>query len=683
MATTPQAAAPAASASWLSPAEMRTLEAICDTLIARVSPPPGADDAHGLYARTARDLDVARLMAETLALEDPESQADFHQLLRLLGGALGGVLLAGVPRGLGAMPPERRARALAAMGNHAMPKLRQGFQALKRLALFIFYSAPDASGANPNWPALGFTPPGPPPTPEAAPKRIRPLAVRGDLRLIADAVVVGSGAGGGMVAAELATAGKDVVVLEKGGYYSASDFSGREAEMMPALYLRRGLLATSDLAISVLAGSCLGGGTTVNWSTSFRTPPDVLAEWERDHGITGATGAEHARGFEVAERRMGITTEDSAPNRNNEALRRGCAALGYSTGVIPRNASDCRQRCGACGYGCPFDRKQSTLITFLEDAHQAGARVVVRCQVERVLLEGGAAVGVAGWAPDDVTGERRRVEVRAKAVVVAGGAVESPALLLRSGLTNPNIGRHLRLHPVSSVSGLYSELVEPWAGSLQTVYSEEFARLKGGYGIRLEVAPVHPGLFALAVPWDDAREHKRRMTRIGQASAFIALVRDSGEGHITLNRQGDPIIHYWPNELDRAHLVRGIQEMSRVAASSGATAIGSQYSNLLLEAEDGRPGAFGQARLDAYLAEVARRSIAPNRPPLFTAHQMGTCRLGRDARTAVADPDGAVFGARGLFVADASTFPTASGVNPMLSTLGMAYRVAQRVKAAC
>jgi choline dehydrogenase-like flavoprotein len=683
MATTQQAAAPtAATASWLSPAEMRTLEAVCETLTASVTPPPGESDPHGLYARTARQLDVARQVAETVWQDGPQSQAEFHQLLGILGGPLGGLLLAGVPRGLGSMTSEQRAKALTSMGAHSMAKLRQGFQVLKRLTLFFFYSAPDASGNNPNWPALGFTPPAPPPTPEAAPRRIRPLAVRGDLRLTADAVIVGSGAGGGMVAGELAAAGKDVVVLEQGGYYAPADFTGREAEMFPALYLRRGLLATNDVAISVLAGSCLGGGTTVNWSTSLRTPSDVLEEWERA-GMEGATSAEFARGFEVAERRMGINTEDSAPNRNNEALRSGCAALGYSTGVIPRNASDCQQRCGACGYGCPFDRKQSTMITFLEDAHKAGTRIVVRCHVERVLLEGGAAVGVVGWAPDDETGERRRVEVRAKAVVVAGGAVESPALLLRSGLRNPNIGRHLKLHPVSSVSGFYEEKVEPWIGSLQTVYSEQFARLQGGYGIRLEVAPVHPGLFALAVPWDDAREHKRRMTHISQASAFIALVRDSGEGHITLDKQGDPVIHYWPNELDRAHLVRGIQEMTRVAVSSGATATGSQFSGLYLEAEGGRPGAFTKARLDAYLAEVARRGIAPNKPPLFTAHQMGTCRLGGDARTAVADPYGAVFGARGLFVADASTFPTASGVNPMLSTLGMAYRVAQRVKTAC
>jgi choline dehydrogenase-like flavoprotein len=485
------------------------------------------------------------------------------------------------------------------------------------------------------------------------------------------------------MAAELAAAGKDVVVLEKGGYFSESDFTGREAEMMPALYLRRGLLATADLGLSVLAGSCLGGGTLVNWSTSLRTPPDVLAEWEHEHGVDGATGPEFARGFDAVEARIGVNTADSEPNRNNAALERGCQALGYVTHRIPRNASDCRQRCGACGYGCPYGRKQSTMLTFLQDAHERGARIVVRCTVERVLLEAGRAVGVEGWAPDDATGARRRVVVRAKAVVVAAGAVESPALLLRSGLTNPNIGRHLRLHPVASVAGYYAEPIETWTGSLQTVYCDQFARLRGGHGIRFEVAPAHPGLLALAVPWDSGIEHKRMMARVAHAAAFISLTRDSGEGHVTLDRQGNSILRYQPNALDRTHLVRGIQELTRIVVAGGATLVGSTHTGLTLEAEGGRPGAFGAARLTTYLCEIERRGIAPNRPPLFTAHQMGTCRLGRSRRTAVADPRGAVYGVRGLFVSDASTFPTASGVNPMISIMAVAYRVAQTVKEQC
>jgi choline dehydrogenase-like flavoprotein len=683
-ATSSNPPAVVASADWLTPDERSTLEIVCETLIPAASPPDGEADPYGLYARSARAVDVARLMAETIGQEDAQSRAEFKQLLGVLHGPMGGMLLTGRPRGLRAMSPARREAALRAMANHRLGRLRQGFQALKRLATFIFYSAPDAGGTNPNWPAVGFTPPPPPPSPEAAPRHIRPLPVTGDLELSADAVIVGSGAGGGVMAAELTAAGKDVVILEKGGYYSESDFNGREADMMPQLYLRRGLLSTRDLGMSVLAGSCLGGGTVVNWSTSLRAPDYVLDEWERQYGLDGVTGPEFAHAFDVVAERIGVNTDDSEPNRNNAALERGCQALGYAAKRIPRNASDCRQRCGACGYGCPYGRKQSTLLTSLRDAHERGARVVVRCQVERVLVRDGRAIGVEGWAPDEMTGARRKVVVRAAAVVVAAGSVESPALLLRSGLSNPNIGRHLRLHPVASVAGFYEEPIEAWTGSLQTVYSDQFMRLRGDYGVWFELAPGHPGLIALATPWDGGREHKRQMARAAHEAAFIVLARDSGEGEVTLNREREPVITYWPNALDRAHLVRGMQEVARVAVAGGAVAVGTLHTpQLLLEAEGGRPGAMSEARLAAFTRAIAERGIIPNRPTLFTAHQMGTCRMGRDARTAVADPRGAVHGVRGLFIADASACPTAVGVNPMLTTMALAYRVAQTVKERC
>ncbi len=408
------------------------------------------------------------------------------------------------------MQSAQREEALQRMSNSSLAKLRQGFQAVKRLAVFIFYGAPTAERSNPNWPALDYTPAPPPPSPEAAPKRIRTLEIRGDETLTADAVIVGSGAGGGMMAAELAAAGKDVLVIEKGGYYNEADFSGLEAEMTPQLFLRRGALSTADLGMVVLAGSTLGGGTIVNWSTSLRTPPDVLEEWERQHGVDGATSSDYLRGFEEAERRLGITTDDSAPNRNNAALRDGCEKLGYEWKPIPRNASGCEQRCGACGYGCPFGRKQSTMLTYLQDAHEKGARVLVRATVERVLVKAGRAVGVEGWALDSATGARHAVVVHAPLVIVAAGAIETPALLKRSGLTNPNIGRHLRLHPVAVTGAFYEEPVEAWKGSLQTVYSRQFANLKDNYGIWFEVAPAHPGMLALATPWGSGRGAQER-----------------------------------------------------------------------------------------------------------------------------------------------------------------------------
>ena len=690
MATTqatpqPAGVTSAPASGWLSPREMATLEAVCDALIPAVAPPAGEADTHGLYARRARDLDVAGQIATLLASEDPQTQADFHQLLGLLGGPLFGVFLGKGPRGIARMSAAQRQAALAAMATSRVAKLRQGFQALKRLATFIFYAAADpATGVNANWPALGFAPPPPPPAPETAPKRLRPLAVAGDLALTADAVIIGSGAGGGVMAAELAAAGKDVVVLEQGGYYSESDFTGREAEMMPLLYLRRGLLSTSDQGMVVLAGSTLGGGTLVNWSTSLRTPDEVREEWERAHGVDGLTGAEFTRAFEAVETRMGVNTADSEPNRNNAALERGCQALGYTTTRIPRNASDCQQRCGACGFGCPYGRKQSTMLTFLQDAHERGARLVVRANAERVLIEAGQAVGVEGWALDEVTGTRHRLTVRAKAVVVAGGSVESPALLLRSGLTNPNIGRHLRLHPVTAIAAYYAEPVESWVGSLQTVYSDHFAHLRGVYGLRFEVVPAHPGLIGLTTPWNDPTQHKRAMARAAFGASFILLTRDTGEGHITLNKQGDPILHYWPNATDQAHILRGIPELARIAFAGGAVMAGTLHTpQLQLDAEAGRPGALTDDQLKAFTRDVNRQGVVANRLLLGTAHQMGTCRLGHGPRTAVADPHGQVYGVRGLFIGDASAFPSASGVNPMLTTMALAHRTAQAVKERC
>ncbi len=683
MATTQGTLAPSTTATdWLTPAEMRTLQAVCEALIPACQPPAGEADPHGLYARTAADLDVARLLAENLAQDTPEARASFKQLLGLLNSPAGGLLIAGRPSSIARLPLPAREAALRKMSTHRMAAMRQGFQALKRLAAFIFYSAPDSSGDNPNWPALGFTPPPPPPSAEAAPKRIRTLPVSCDLTLTADAVVVGSGAGGGVVAAELAAAGNDVLVIEKGGYYNQSDFTGREAEMMPLLYLRRGALTTSDLGMTVLAGSCLGGGTIVNWSTSLRTPADVLDEWERQHGVTGATSAEYAAGFDAVERRLGINTGDSEPNPNNAALKRGCDALGYANQPIPRNASDCQQRCGACGYGCAYGRKQSTMLTYLQDASDRGARVLVRCTVERVLVEAGRAVGIEGWAPDDATGERRKVTVRAPLVVVSAGSVESPALLLRSGLTNPNIGRHLRLHPVTGMAGYYSDDILPWTGSLQTVYSPHFSDLDGGYGIRFEVMPAHPGFMGSFTPWAGGQQHKQEMSRLRHAAAFIVLTRDTGEGRITLDQRGEPVITYWPNETDRRHLVKGSQEVARIIFAGGGIRASTLHTPpLTLESEGGKPGAVTSSRLDGYLAEMERRGLVVNRVGMGTAHQMGSCRLGASPATSVADPTGEVHGVRGLFIADASGFPTASGVNPMLSTMTLAHWVARSIKA--
>jgi choline dehydrogenase-like flavoprotein len=375
---------------------------------------------------------------------------------------------------------------------------------------------------------------------------------------------------------------------------------------------------------------------------------------------------------------MGVGTTDSVPNANNAALKQGCDALGIHWDYIPRNATGCQQRCGGCQYGCPLGRKQSALLTFLQDAHDSGARFIAGCRVERVLVRGGRAVGIEATTLRDGL----RVVVRAKTVVVAGGSIESPALLLRTGLENANIGRHLRLHPVAVMAGFYNRPIRAWDGSPQTIKTDQFAHLRGTHGFRIEMAPALPGTIASGTAWESGAQHKLQMLRSANAAIFFVLTRDTGAGRVQVDSHGRPVIRYWPNRIDSGFLVTGMQEITKIAFAGGAVAISTTHSPpLRLESEAGRPGAVGEARLQRFLVDIERRHVITNRLPLYSAHQMGTCRLGADPQTSVADPHGQVHGVRGLYIADASGFPSASGVNPMLSVMALAYRVAQRIKA--
>lgn len=664
-----------AAKPWLTAADMRLLEAICETLIPVVDVEV-ALDPHGLFRRPASAMQVAQGMAETLADEDAETRAEFRQLLGILRGPTGGILLIGRPVGFMRMKPEVRERALRSMANSNVAKLRQGFQAMKRLAMFVFYAGPNPDGGdNPNWAAVGFVSPPAPPT---VPKSIHPLNITGETTLDADVVVVGSGAGGGVIAAELSAAGKSVIVVEKGGYFNESDFTGHEAEMMPNLYLKRGLQSTKDLSMAILAGSCLGGGTVVNWSTSFRAPEMVLQEWERDYGLSGFTGSEFAAHYDAVSARIGVNLDDSAPNANNAIIERGCEKLSYHWAPIPRNANHCEQRCGACGYGCAYGRKQSTLLTYLQDAANKGARFVVDCTVERVTMDHGEATGVHAMALDRATGQRHRVTIRAKTVVLCAGALHTPAILLRSGVSNANLGRHLKLHPVVAVAGFYPEPIRTWEGSLQTRYSDQFAQ-GISHGFKIEVAPGHPGLLGLASPWESGRQHKEYMQRLSTVSAMIVLVRDKNSGRITLDKHGEPVVDYPLGDHERKQLATGLVEGTKIHLAAGATSVGTLHSRLTMfdVPADGNPSPDA---LNAYLREVEERSLEPNRTMLFSAHQMGSARMASDARRGVIGPDHAVFGTRGLYVADGSAFPSASGVNPMLTILALAHRAAQSIK---
>jgi choline dehydrogenase-like flavoprotein len=627
----------------LTPRALAALRAVAATLV-----PEGAADL------------AERVAEKVAALPRPADRAELDLLLRLFESRVANLLLAGTARPFSALPPAGRERYLRAWAASRLGPRRKAFQALKRLVTVTHYTTPGAART------LGY--PGPLGPPPDTPKPIRPLAIQGgaDTSLTCDVVIVGSGAGGAVVAAELAAAGRDVVVLEKGGYRNEADFTHEEGAALERLYDGSGLLATRDLGFVILQGATLGGGTVVNYTTSFPTPEGVREEWARDHGLPHFTSAEFTRSLDAVARRIGVNTAHAAPSGRDRVLIRGLERLGWHHGLLPRNVRGCAQDdgCGYCGYGCRSGAKQSTLVTYLPDAAARGARIVVNCDVRRVTITAGRATGVEARVGEHA------LSVRAQAVVVAGGSIHSPALLLRSGVQLPALGRHLALHPATAVFGVMDEEIRPWTGTVQAHYSDQFADLDRGYGFKLETAPVHPSLHALAAPWESGAQHRRAMARLPHTALCGILLRDRFGGRVRVDQGGHPVVDYRVSRYDAAHLRRAIAAGAELLEAAGAREVWLPLASAISY----QPGPTG-AR-EEWLRRVNAAGWGANQLLLVTFHQMASCRMGVSARTSVVDPEHRVWGVRGLYVADASVFPSASGVNPMLTIMGIAHRAA-------
>jgi long-chain-alcohol oxidase len=580
------------------------------------------------------------------------------RVLRALDTRAGALLLTGRPAPLSGRPPAAAEALVRRWADGRLPGRRLA-AALGPVALLAAYAWP-----GPARDATGY--PGPLGPPPDVPRRLHPLRLDGDEALACDVVVVGSGAGGGVVAAELARAGLDVVVLEKGGYAAERDFTHQEGDAYRDLYLYGLTLATDDLGCRILAGSTLGGGTVVNFSTSFATPPAVLAEWARVSGVEAFVSGEVAASLAAVADRLGVTEDQSRPGPRDRLLERGLERLGWHAAPLPRNVRGCPQDagCGWCGFGCRVGAKQSTLVTYLEEAAAAGARLVVGADARRVLVDRGRATGVEARADGG-----HRLVVAARAVVAAAGAVETPALLLRSGLGG-QVGRNLRLHPGTAAMGLFDEPVRWWEGTLQARYSAELRRRHGPYAPIFETVPVHPGTAAVALPWRSAADHRALMERSASMSLVGVLCRDAGAGRVRVDRDGSPRVRWRLAAGDEARLAAGLAAAGEVLAAAGAGQVLSLH---------GRGLAFRPGPPEAHRAwaEATRRAgFGAGRAALFSYHQMGSCRIGTDPATSAVGPDHQTHEVEGLYVADASLFPTASGVNPMLSVMALAHRAA-------
>jgi choline dehydrogenase-like flavoprotein len=647
----------------LTDAQRATLEALCDTFVPGVDVDSGDEVEKGFMARSASDMQVPAqiegLMADVMVAEEIEG---FAGLLGALSeNRFDDADLAGRTELVHAFSAED-------------PEAKLGLQQVKGLTMLFFYGLPDEAGSNPNWEHLGF--PGPQaaaPSPEQAPKTITVEEVSGEsATLNCDVCVVGSGAGGSVIAAECAKAGKDVIVLEMGGYRNEADFTNLEIPGYFELYYGGGLATSESGSIAILAGQTLGGGTVVNYMNCVRTPESILAEWE-SHGLEGLTGSFVEDHMEVVLERINANTEATTQNLTHQKMMAGCDELGYEHRPIWRNASvdDPSERCGHCLLGCQTGCKRSAMKTWLQDASDNRARAVVGCHADKVTTADGRATGVEATVTH-ADGTTTALTVEAGTVVCAAGSIESPALLLRSGVGGPAVGKNLRLHPAFAVLGVYDEPIEGWNGQIQSALSDHFFEIEDKCGFLIEATSMFPAFIAGAFPWVDGAEHKRIMGLFKWIAPFITVARDHGSGEVVLDDLGRAVVKWdFDDEVDRRLAIRANVELARLQKAAGAQEIFTAHDaeTRWREGDD----------FDAYVDQIENAGYGPTDIACFTAHQMGSCRMGSDPETSVADGRGQLHDTEGVWIGDASAFPTAPGVNPMVSIMSLAHRTAAAI----
>ncbi len=486
--------------------------------------------------------------------------------------------------------------------------------------------------------------------------------------------VVGTGAGGAVAAARLAEAGFDVVLLEEGGYWTAADFDEDEARMTARLYADGGARATDDLAFSLLQGRAVGGGTTVNWMLMLRPADAVLDEWARGHGAERFAPAAFAAALDRVEADVHARlVPDDAHDAQNRILLDGARALGWRVRPAAIDARGC-VRAGLCGLGCRYGAKQSTLVTYVPRALAAGARLHCDARVERVETRtgpGGLKRVHATLLEREGGAPRGGLVVECDVVVLAAGAVGTPAILQRSGLGGGGVGEWLRLHPTTAVGGRYGRDVYGAAGIPQSAVMTEFHDGRDGYGFWVECPPYLPGLASVALP-GFGHAHRRRMTEFPRTAALIALVRDGADrarpnGSVRVDRRGRVRIRYRLGKRERTLLRDALRACARIHLAAGAEEVWPLH------------GDAAPIRAAADLAALDALPIAPNRLSLFSAHVNGTCRVGTDPRTSGCTPDGERHGAPGVYVADGSLLPTAPGVNPQATIMAAGAVVADAI----